>query len=170
LQPRCLIQKANCLITLSLKNLGTLTITQTTTVLTWANPAAINLRHSTLGRTTRRDQRRRGWDVCLRASGGNHSSCRCPDSFRDLTPTDGTDYSSAAVTASLTVNKAPLTVTPTPASKVYGTAIHLHGSITGLFAGDTITASYARQQQRRRRSGVYSRRRQCHLGDTRRSG
>jgi hypothetical protein len=74
-----------------------------------------------------------------------------------FTPTDGADYSAATATVSLTVNKAPLTVTPTPASKVYGTANPTFtGSITGLVAGDTITATYASAATTSTAVGVYS--------------
>ena len=126
------------------QNLGTLTITQTTTVLTWANPAAIT------------------YGTALSAAQLNATSGGVAGTFVyappvgtilpvgvqtlsvTITPTDGADYSSATVTVSLTVNKAPLTVTPTSASKVYGTANPTFtGSITGLVAGDSITATYA---------------------------
>ena len=39
-----------------------------------------------------------------------------------FTPTDSADYSAATLTVFLTVNKAPLTVTPNNASRLYGVA------------------------------------------------
>ena len=139
------------------QNLGALTITQTTTVLTWANPAAI-----TYGTALSPAQ--------LNATSGGVAGTFVyappvgtilPAGVQTLsvtfTPTDGADYSSATATVSLTVNKEPLTVTPTPASKVYGTANPAFtGSITGLVAGDSITAAYASAATTSTAVGVYS--------------
>jgi hypothetical protein len=139
------------------QTLGTFTITQATTVLTWANPAAI-----TYGTALSAAQ--------LNATSGGvagtfvytpPTGTILPVGVQTLsvtfTPTDGADYSAATATVSLTVNKAPLTVTPTPASKVYGTANPTFtGSITGLVAGDTITATYASAATTSTAVGVYS--------------
>jgi mannose/fructose/N-acetylgalactosamine-specific phosphotransferase system component IIC len=139
------------------QNLGTLTITQTTTVLTWANPAAIT--YGTALSAAQLDATSGGvaGTFVYAPPAGTILPVGVQTLSVTFTPTDGTDYSSAAVTASLTVNKAPLTVTPTPASKVYGTANPIFtGSITGLFAGDTITASYASAATTSTAVGVYS--------------
>jgi hypothetical protein len=139
------------------QTLGTFTITQATTVLTWANPAAIT------------------YGTALSAAQFNATSGGVAGTFVytpptgtilpvgvqtlsvTFTPTDGADYSAATATVSLTVTKAPLTVTPTPASKVYGTANPTFtGSITGLVAGDTITATYASAATTSTAVGVYS--------------
>ena len=74
-----------------------------------------------------------------------------------FTPTDSADYSVATLTVFLTVNKAPLTVTPNNASRLYGVANPTFtGSITGLVAGDTITATYASAANLTTIVGVYS--------------
>jgi hypothetical protein len=139
------------------QTLGTFTITQATTVLTWANPAAI-----TYGTALSAAQ--------LNATSGGvagtfvytpPTGTILPVGVQTLsvtfTPTDGADYSAATATVSLTVTKAPLTVTPTPASKVYGTANPTFtGSITGLVAGDIITATYASAATTSTAVGVYS--------------
>jgi len=101
------------------QNVGTLTITQTTTTLTWPTPAAIMygtpLSATQLDATSaalpgpssirqRRDRPRR-W---------------ISNTLRRLYTFRRSDYSTATATVLLTVNKAPLTVTPNPSSKVYG--------------------------------------------------
>ncbi len=60
-----------------------------------------------------------------------------------FTPTDTTDYSSATTTVPLTVALEPLTVAANNSSVVFGAPIPtLTGTLTGLVAGDGITASY----------------------------
>jgi len=139
------------------QNLGTLTITQTTTALTWATPTAI-----TYGTSLSATQ--------LNATSGGiagtfvytpPAGTVLPVGSQTLsvvfTPTDSVDYSGATATVTLVVNKAPLTVTPNPASKVFGTANPaFSGSITGLVAGDTITATYASSATTTTGVGVYS--------------
>jgi len=50
-------------------------------------------------------------------------------------------------TAQLTVNQAPASVTPNPASKVYGqTDPPLTGTLTGFLPADNVTATYSRTQ------------------------
>ena len=60
-----------------------------------------------------------------------------------FTPTDTTNYATATKTVSLTVNQAALTVVADNKSMVYGATIPtLTGTLTGVLAGDGITASY----------------------------
>ena len=139
------------------QNLGTLTITQSTTTLTWATPAAITYGTSLSA-------------IQLNATSGGvagtfvytpPAGTVLPVGSQTLsvvfTPTDSADYSGATATVTLTVNKAPLTVTPNPASKVYGTPDPTFtGSVTGLVAGDTITATYASAATITTGVGVYS--------------
>jgi len=139
------------------QNLGTLTITQTTTVLTWANPAAIT--YGTALSAAQLDATSGGvaGTFVYVPPAGTILPVGVQTLSVTFTPTDGADYSSATATVSLTVNKAPLTVTPTPASKVYGTANPTFtGSITGLVAGDSITATYASAATTSTAVGVYS--------------
>jgi hypothetical protein len=139
------------------QNLGTLTITQTTTVLTWANPAAIT--YGTALSAAQLDATSGGvaGTFVYAPPAGTILPVGVQTLSVTFTPTDGADYSSATATVSLTVNKAPLSVIPTPASKVYGTANPTFtGSITGLVAGDSITATYASAATTSTAVGVYS--------------
>ena len=67
------------------------------------------------------------------------------------------DYTVQTATVTLLVNKAALTVTPNPASRLYGVANPVFtGSITGVVAGDNITATYASGATAATTVGVYS--------------
>jgi hypothetical protein len=139
------------------QSLGTLTITQATTVLTWPTPAAITygtpLSATQLNATSGGGVGR----FAYTPAAGTVLAVGTQTLSVVFTPTDGADYSSATATVSLTVNKTPLTVTPNPSSKVYGTANPVFtGSIAGLVAGDTITASYASAATTTTAVGVYS--------------
>ena len=62
----------------------------------------------------------------------------------NFTPSDPNQYTTATTTASLTVNKAALTVTPDVKAMTYGgTLPALTGVITGEVSGDGITATYS---------------------------
>jgi hypothetical protein len=137
--------------------MGTLTITQATTTLTWATPAAIT--YGTPLSATQLDATSGGvaGTFVYTPAAGTVLPAGSQLLSVTFTPTDGADYSAASATVTLTVNKAPLTVTPNPASKVYGTANPAFtGSITGLVAGDTITATYASGATTTTAVGVYS--------------
>jgi MBG domain (YGX type) len=74
-----------------------------------------------------------------------------------FTPTDSADYSTQTATATLAVNKATLTITPNPASKVYGTANPAFtGTVTGLIPGDAISVGYTSAATTTTVVGVYS--------------
>jgi hypothetical protein len=139
------------------QNLGTLTITQATTTLTWATPAPIT--YGTPLSATQLDATSGGvaGTFAYIPAAGIVLPAGSQLLSVTFTPTDGADYSAANATVTLTVNKAPLTVTPNPASKVYGAANPAFtGSITGLVAGDTITATYASGATTTTPVGVYS--------------
>jgi hypothetical protein len=139
------------------QNLGTLTITQATTSLTWATPAPIT--YGTPLSATQLDATSGGvaGTFAYIPAAGTVLPAGSQLLSVTFTPTDGADYSAANATVTLTVNKAPLTVTPSPASKVYGTAnAAFTGSITGLVAGDIITATYASGATTTTPVGVYS--------------
>ena len=60
-----------------------------------------------------------------------------------FTPTDTTDYATQSVSATLTVNKAPLAVTAANATRAYGAANPTFtGTITGAVNGDSFTESF----------------------------
>jgi hypothetical protein len=139
------------------QNLGTLTITQVTTTLTWTTPAPIT--YGTPLSAIQLDATSGGvaGTFAYTPAAGTVLPAGSQLLSVTFTPTDGADYSAAIATATLTVNKAPLTVTPSPASKVYGAANPAFtGSITGLVAGDTITATYASGATTTTPVGVYS--------------
>lgn len=72
-------------------------------------------------------------------------------------PTDSADYSTQTATVTLVVNKATLTITPNPASKVYGAANPAFtGTVTGLIPGDAISVGYTSAATTTIVVGVYS--------------
>jgi hypothetical protein len=75
-----------------------------------------------------------------------------------FTPTDTADYATpAAVTASLTVNKAALTVTAANATRVFGAANPaFSGTVTGAVHGDTFTESYTTTATPASNAGSYA--------------
>jgi hypothetical protein len=74
-----------------------------------------------------------------------------------FTPTDTADYGSQIATVNLQVNKAALVVTPNPASRLYAAANPVFtGTITGMIAGDGISATYASGANATTPVGVYS--------------
>jgi hypothetical protein len=67
------------------------------------------------------------------------------------------DNNPASASTTLTISKAPLTITPNAASRSYGVANPVFtGSITGMLAGDGITATYASAATATTVAGVYS--------------
>jgi hypothetical protein len=67
------------------------------------------------------------------------------------------DHNPASASTTLTISKAPLTITPNAASRAYGAANPVFtGSITGMLAGDGITATYASAATATTVAGVYS--------------
>jgi hypothetical protein len=74
-----------------------------------------------------------------------------------FTPSDTTDYQTAANTVSLIVAPAPLTVTAANVSRPYGqTNPAFTGAITGVTNGDNITASYTCSATTSSSAGTYS--------------
>jgi hypothetical protein len=134
-----------------------LTITTSTPVLTWATPAAVT--YGTPLSATQLDATSGGiaGTFVYTPTTGTVLAAGSQTLSVIFTPTDGADYSTATATVLLSVNKAPLTVTPSPSSKVYGTANPAFtGSITGLVTGDTITATYTSAATTSTGIGVYS--------------
>ena len=67
------------------------------------------------------------------------------------------DHNPASASTTLTISKTPLTITPNAASRTYGAANPVFtGSITGMLAGDGITATYASAATATTVAGVYS--------------
>jgi hypothetical protein len=139
------------------QNLGALTITQVTTVLTWPTPAAIT--YGTPLSATQLNATSGGVAGAFVYSplAGTVLSAGTHTLNVTFTPTDGADYSTATASVTLTVNPAVLTVTPAPSTKVYGTANPVFtGSITGMVPGDGITATYASAATTTTTVGIYS--------------
>ena len=122
----------------------TIVVNKVTPVLTWANPTAITygtaLSATQLNATSGGVAGTFGYtpasDTVL--TSGSHTLSVT------FTPTDTTDYNNSSAIATLFVNKVTLTVTPNTASRPYGAANPaFFGSITGMVAGDGITATYA---------------------------
>ena len=128
---------------LATTNLGTLTITRLSPVITWANPAPI------------------GYGTPLGASQLN-ATATVPGAFSynpaapsvlnagttglgtSFTPTDTTNYNSVSSGASLVVLRAPLTVSANNTSRSYGQTNPIFtGTFTGVTNGDPVTASYS---------------------------
>jgi hypothetical protein len=137
--------------------LGTLTITQATTVLTWANPAAIT--YGTPLSAIQLDATSGGiaGTFVYTPAAGAILAAGSQTLSVTFTPTDLADYTVQTATVTLLVNKAALTVTPNPASRLYGVANPAFtGTITGMIAGDGISATYASGANATTSVGIYS--------------
>jgi hypothetical protein len=136
---------------------GVLTITSSAPLFTWANPAPIAYGTPLSGLQLNATSGGVAGVMVYTPAAGTVLAAGTQTLSVTFTPTDGADYSSATATVALAVNKAPLTVTPNPASRLYGVANPAFtGSITGLVAGDTITATYASAATTTTVVGVYS--------------
>jgi len=122
---------------------GTFTITQASPTLTWITPSPI-----TYGTPLSATQ----LDATTTVAGkytyspalGTVFSAGAQTLSVIFTPTDTTDYTTATTTSSLTVNKAPLTITVNNQSMTYGSTVpSLTGTLTGVISGDGITATYS---------------------------
>ena len=119
-------------------NNGTLTVTQATPVITWANPADIT--YGTPLSSTQLDATANipGTFTYTSASGTVLHAGQGQTLSVLFTPTDTTDYTSVQATATINVTPAPLTITANGATKVYGAALPpLTVSYSGFVNGDT---------------------------------
>ena len=74
-----------------------------------------------------------------------------------FTPTDTANYSPSSATVSLTVNKAPLTITANNASRMYaGANPAFSGTVAGAVNGDSITESFSTTATAASPIGVYT--------------
>jgi hypothetical protein len=139
------------------QNLGALTITQVTTSLTWATPAAITYGTALSGAQLNATSGGVAGTFVYSPAAGAVLSAGAHALNVTFTPTDGADYSTAVVSVTLTVNPAVLTVTPAPSSKIYGTSNPVFtGSITGMIPGDGISATYSSAATPTTVVGVYA--------------
>jgi hypothetical protein len=121
---------------------ATLTVSLIAPVLTWTNPAAI--RYATALSSTQLDATANvPGSFVYNPAAGTVLNAGTTNLRTVFTPTDTGVYSSATSTVSLVVLPAPLTVTVSNASRLYGQANPLfQGSLVGLQNGDNITATY----------------------------
>ncbi len=114
-----------------------LTVNKGTPTITWATPAAITYGTALSGTQLDATASVAGTFVYSPAA-GTVLAAGAQTLSVTFTPTNTTDYATATGTVSLTVNKAPLTVTAQNASRVYGAANPTFSdTITGLVNGDT---------------------------------
>ncbi len=116
----------------------TLTVNQATPTITWATPAAIT--YGTALSATQLDASSTvAGSIAYSPAAGTVLTAGAQTLTVTLTPTDTTDYTTAAATVTLTVNKATPPITwATPAAITYGTAL----SATQLNANSTVAGSF----------------------------
>jgi len=115
------------------------TATQATPAITWATPAAITYGTALSGTQLNASSTASGTFTYAPAAGTVLTAGQ-QTLTATFTPTDTTDYTTASVSVTLTVNKATPTITwRTPASIMYGTAL----SATQLNATSTVVGSFA---------------------------
>jgi hypothetical protein len=135
---------------------ASLTVGKATPTVTWANPADITY-GTALGATQLSATASvAGTFSYTPAAGtvlpfGNGQSLSAT-----FTPTDATNYTTATKTVAINVTKATLAVTANSKTKAYGDAVPaLDGTLTGVVAGDDITATYATTATQSSAVGTY---------------
>ncbi len=112
------------------------TVNKATPTITWATPAAITY-GTALSATQLDATASTGGAFAYTPASGTVLGAGNQNLSVTFTPTDTTDYTTAADNVTLTVNKAQLTVTANNLSKTYGTANPtLTDTITGFVNGD----------------------------------
>lgn len=122
---------------------ATLTITQASSALTWANPAAISYGTALSSAQLNATGSVPGTITYSKTSGTvlNAGSYTLSASF---VPTDATDYKPITANVSLLVTKAPLVLIANNINRTFGTANPLFtGSITGAVNGDVFTETFS---------------------------
>ena len=122
---------------------ATLAVLKASPVLTWTNPAAINYGTALSSNQLNAKASLPGGFAYVPASGAilNAGTNLLSVAF---TPTDTVNYNSATGSVSLAVQRMPLSVTASNATRGYGAANPVFGGIiSGLVNADNITASYA---------------------------
>jgi glucuronoarabinoxylan endo-1,4-beta-xylanase len=122
---------------------GSAPIVKTTPTITWAAPAAITY-GAALSATQLDASSSVAGTFSYSPAAGTVPAAGTQTLNVSFTPNDTTDYNSASGSVSLTVNKAPLSVTAANQTMTYGgTLPALTGTLTGVVNSDNITASYA---------------------------
>jgi len=118
------------------------TINQATPIITWANPAPITYGTALSSGQLDATANVPGNSFAYAPTNGAVLNAGANTLSVIFTPTDQGDYTGATNTVSLLVSSAPLTVTASNASRVYGLANPAFtGAIAGLQNGDNITAA-----------------------------
>jgi hypothetical protein len=120
-----------------------LTVNQVTPTITWAAPAAI-IYGTALSATQLNATASVPGSLVYSPAIGNVPAAGNRTLSATFTPTDTVNYATATATVSLTVNQAPLTVTAADTRRAIGAPNPIFiGALTGVVAGDGITATYA---------------------------
>jgi hypothetical protein len=136
---RCIVTNLTGVVT---SFVATLTVTQAIPLVTWPAPALISY-GTALGAVQLNATAGVPGSFTYTPASGTVLTAGAQSLSVVFTPADALGYSSVTDTVSLAVMQAPLTVTAASASRVYGAANPAFtGTITGLVAGDNITATY----------------------------
>ncbi len=141
---------------------GTFTITRATPVLSWTAPASIAygtaLSATQLDATASLNGSPVSGSFVYTPAAGTVLSAGAHTLSATFTPSDTTDFNTpAAVTTSISVTNATLTVTANNATRVYGTANPTFtGSVTGAVNGDTFTESFSTTATQTSNAGTYA--------------
>ncbi len=122
---------------------GTLVIAKANSVVTWANPADITY-GTVLGSAQLNATANVGGSFAYTPAAGTKLGAGTHTLRVDFTPADENNYNGASRTVQINVQKAALSVTADSKTKLLGAENPvLTGTLTGVVAGDNITASYS---------------------------
>jgi hypothetical protein len=117
--------------------------TAPTPVITWADPAAI-VYGSVLGQSQLNATASVPGSFAYSPAAGTLLNAGTASLWALFTPNDAVDYTSGSASVSLVVLPAPLSVTASNATRLYGAANPaFNGSMTGLVNGDSISVVYS---------------------------
>jgi hypothetical protein len=133
-----------------------LTVGQTTPVLTWPPPAALTY-GTALSSTQLNATASVTGSFSYTPAVGTILTAGTFTLTTTFTPTDTTDYSTATKTVGITINPAPLSLSANNATRLYGLANPVFtGTITGTENGDTLTESFTTSATTLSNVGAYS--------------
>ena len=130
--------------------------TQATPTITWATPAAITC-GAALGSAQLNETSSTAGTFSYTPAAGVVLSAGQSTLSVTFTPTDRVNYLSSTSSVSLTVDKAPLSISPNNASRIYGAANPaFSGAVNGSVNGDTFTEAFSTSASALRPSGTYA--------------
>lgn len=134
---------------------ATVTVTQAPPTVTWPTPAAITYGTALSGSQLNATSSINGTFVYSPAAGTVLPAGQQTLSVT-FTPSDTTQYQSSTSTVTLTINKAPLSVSANNASRVFGTSNPtFSGTISGAVNGDSFTESFSTSATAASPAGTY---------------